>query len=98
MPVSATRGPHALAKTRRISTLSRCGEPLFDHLVSAREQGLQDREGERSCRLEIDGEFRVRRLVERQIGDAGTGAPEGRYSRLMADDLTVALTANGDLV
>jgi hypothetical protein len=59
---------------------------------------LRDREGERSCRLEIDGEFHVRRLVERQIGDAGAGAPEGRYSRLMADDLTVALTANGDLV
>jgi hypothetical protein len=26
------------------------------------------------------------------------GAPERRYSRLTADDLTVALTVNGDLV
>src|SRR4029453_15369436 len=40
----------------------------FDHLVGAGEQCWWDFEGESLGRLKIDGEFKLRRLLDRQLG------------------------------
>jgi hypothetical protein len=40
---------------------------LFDYFVGAAEQGLGDRQAERLCGLQVDGEFVLTRGLHRQI-------------------------------
>ena len=41
---------------------------LFDHLVGEREQLRGDFEAERLCGFDVDGQFELDRLLDRQLG------------------------------
>ena len=45
---------------------------LFDHLVSAGEYTWRNRKTKRLCRVEVDREFKLRRLLHRQITRLGS--------------------------
>jgi hypothetical protein len=55
-------------------------ELLLDHLVNNREQPRGNSEAERLCGLEVDDEFVLSRLHDRQVG--GSRARKGRISAI----------------
>src|SRR4051794_25363470 len=81
-PMSAL--PRIAAQLRTSSDVPKCANnvlthrckiaPLFDHLVSCRQQRGRDRQTERLCRLEIYDEIEARRLGDRKV--VGTRALE----------------------
>jgi hypothetical protein len=59
------RNGEPLKPTRR--AIRRHRRLLFDHLVSPREEGFRDRQPKRFCRLKIDDEIELGRLLHRDV-------------------------------
>jgi hypothetical protein len=62
--LDAVSGNHPLHPSRAKGRIA----GLFDHLVGAAKQGKRQADGERLGGLEVDYEFDLRRLLDRQIG------------------------------